>query len=374
MAFNELSTMFDASFPIFAFSHCRDVVVEVSRAGGVGVLGAARMSPEALRTELKHTEQVLGPAGLPYGVDLLFPLSSGPDPDGPVEVPDVDDLPKKQLTFAREVASRLGSEEQIDRDDGGISFAGAPVITRKRAREMADIALSFPIRTLVSGLGPVPEDIAERCKDQGVLIGGLVGDPKHALVHQAAGADFIIAEGTEAGGHTGPIATSVLVPDVVDAVAPLPVLAAGGIGTGRQIAAALAWGAQGVWIGSIWLTSHESDVEPYLQDRLLKAGSKDAVTSKVLSGKTIRMLRNEWTDAWEADGAPPTLPMPLQGVLSQSIMTTAMGQRNPRIATTPVGQIVSRMNSQRRTAELMHEMLTELLETLERLGGYVSTE
>jgi NAD(P)H-dependent flavin oxidoreductase YrpB (nitropropane dioxygenase family) len=182
-----------------------------------------------------------------------------------------------------------------------------------------------------------------------------------------------VAQGTEAGGHCGEISTMVLVPEVVDAVGPdIPVLAAGGIATGRQMAAAIALGAQGAWTGSMWLTVSEADTNPAALENMLAATSRDTVRSKAMTGKPARQLRTAWTDAWEAEDSPGTLPMPLQGILHQEA-----GRRTQRVGTReligfPVGQIVGRLNKVRPTKDVVREMVEEWIDTTERMASILS--
>src|SRR5581483_487841 len=191
----------------------------------------------------------------------------------------------------------------------------------------------------------------------------------HAEKQVAQGVDIIVAQGTEAGGHTGEIATMVLVPEVVDAVgANVPVLAAGGIGTGRQMAAALALGAQGAWTGSIWLTVAEADTSREALDNLVAADSRSTVRSRAMTGKPARQLRTAWTEAWEAEEAPKTLPMPLQFILWSYATRRITAAGNRELLGMPVGQIVSRMNKVRTAKEVIYDMIEEYIEVSERLN------
>ena len=269
---NELCRRLGIELPIFAFTHCRDVVVAVSRAGGIGVLGAAGFTPEQLGQELDWISARLGDK--PFGIDVIMPkkFESG-------EVPDLQSMiPAGHKAWIEDVLVRHGvAPLPADADAGahhGISG-----------------------KVMVNALGTPPADVLVECRARGILVGALAGKVKHALAHKHGGVDFVIAQGHEAGGHTGEITTMVLVPQVVDAVAPLPVLAAGGIANGRQVAAAMALGAAGVWCGSVWLTTPESEVAPLPKKKLLAAGSDATVRSRVISGKPARMLRSGWTDA-----------------------------------------------------------------------------
>lgn len=192
--------------------------------------------------------------------------------------------------------------------DHRLDGAGRPQPARRRLR-LPDPAAGQRPRL-------APADVVARAHDRDVLVAALAGSARHARKHKDAGIDVVVAQGYEAGGHTGEIASMVLTPEVVEAVDPLPVLAAGGIGSGRQAAAALALGAQGVWLGSVWLTTSEADMHsPALTRKLLAAGSGDTVRSRALTGKPARQLRTEWTDAWDGPDGPGALPMPLQGLL-----------------------------------------------------------
>jgi NAD(P)H-dependent flavin oxidoreductase YrpB (nitropropane dioxygenase family) len=153
---------------------------------------------------------------------------------------------------------------------------------------------------------------------------------QHAVRHVSGGVDVLVAQGTEAGGHTGEIATMVLTPDVVDAVAPAPVLAAGGIGTGRQIAAALALGAKGVWTGSIWLTVTEAATTEDERAQLIAATASDPVRSKSVTGQPVRQIRSTWTDAWSRPDAPPALQIPLQMMLVEDALADDLVPRGDR--------------------------------------------
>jgi NAD(P)H-dependent flavin oxidoreductase YrpB (nitropropane dioxygenase family) len=354
--------LFGVEFPIFAFSHCRDVVAAVSRAGGIGVLGAAMFTPEQLDLELEWIQNNCD--GRPYGVDVLFPSK--------YEGEDVEALRRKipdgHTEFLAELAQRFGVPER--RNPGEPSSLGggdALVTTHARAREQIDVALKYPIAVAVSALGPFPGDIDREFRERGANIGGLAGRVSHARKHVESGADFIVATSAEAAGHTGDIGLSVLIPEVVDAVSPTPVIAAGGIADGRQIAAALALGAEGVWTGSIWLTTEESDVDLALQERLLAAKSEDTVRSRCASGKPVRQLRTDWTQAWEAPGAPDPLPMPLQGLLVRDFLISAYEHKIDSVVGTPVGQVVGLMKTRTSVRSTMHKLMEQYVAASERV-------
>ncbi len=228
------------------------------------------------------------------------------------------------------------------------------------------------VKMLVNALGPPPKEIVDHCHEHGRLVGALVGSRQHAERQVNLGVDVIVAQGTEAGGHCGEISTMVLVPEVVDAVGDQAVvLAAGGIATGRQMAAALALGAQGAWTGSMWLTVAESDVAPDVTENLLAASSRDTVRSRAMTGKPARQLRTAWTEAWEQPGAPAPLPMPLQGLLYQPAATRIARSRVKEMHGSPVGQIVGRLDRVRPTKDVIFEMVEEWIETTHRMSKLI---
>jgi NAD(P)H-dependent flavin oxidoreductase YrpB (nitropropane dioxygenase family) len=242
-------------------------------------------------------------------------------------------------------------------------------------RSHVDVALKHPIKLLVNALGPPPKDVVDLAHRHGVRVAALVGTAQHARKQVEQGVDIIVAQGSEAGGHTGEIGTMVLVPEVVDAVAPVPVLAAGGIGSGRQAAAALALGADGIWTGSIWLTVEESDMTPVVRDKLLAASSRDTVRSRCMTGKPARQLRTAWTEAWEGPDSPGTLPMPLQFMLTSDAQARighyshVKTSRARELAGMPVGQIVGRMNDVKPSHQVIYEMVDEYVDAVKRLAG-----
>lgn len=368
----EICDQFEIDLPIFAFSHCRDVVAAVSRAGGMGVLGALAFTPEQLEIELRWIDEQVG--GRPYGVDVVMPASyAGADLDdgGDIEAALEAMIPEEHRRFVEELLERHGVPPL---PAGESPTRGLLGWTHGGARSQVDVALAHPIALLANALGPPPPDVTELAHAKGVPVAALVGDADQARKQVAAGVDVIVASGTEAGGHTGEISTMVLVPDVVDAVAPVPVLAAGGIGDGRQVAAALALGAQGVWTGSIWLTVVESDLPPVMRDKLLRAGARDTVRSRALTGKPARQLRTPWTEAWDDPAGPGALPMPLQFMLTAEALRRIGRSGNDALAGSPVGQIVGRMNSVRTTRDVVFDLADGAVRTIDRLAEQLHAE
>jgi NAD(P)H-dependent flavin oxidoreductase YrpB (nitropropane dioxygenase family) len=357
-------------YPIFAFSHCRDVVAAVSRAGGMGVLGALVFTPDELERELQWIDKNVD--GRPYGVDVVIPAAYVGKEQGDLEKVDLEKLvPEEHTRFLEQLLDRYDVPPLPDDVPRFESLLGW---TDSMGRALVDVAMGHPIKLLANALGPPPADVIDRAHAAGVQVAALVGRADQALKQHAAGVDIIVAAGYEAGGHTGEVSTMVLVPEVVESVAPLPVLAAGGIGSGRQIAAAIALGAQGVWTGSIWLTTHENDAEPMVTERLLAATSSDTVRSRCVTGKPARMLRSRYTEAWDSPESPGTLPMPLQflaGAEAEQRVRRAIQAGSPtaaELSITIAGQIVGSMKQLRPVRQVISDLVDEYFDTVERMA------
>ncbi|HYC21103.1 MAG TPA: nitronate monooxygenase family protein [Candidatus Bathyarchaeia archaeon] len=373
-----ITQMLGIDFPIFAFTHCRDVAAAVSSAGGVGVLGAVAHTPEQLDVDLKWIRERTG--GRPFGVDLLIPRKYAGKDEGGLGAADLKSmLPDEHRQWIDALLERYGvppmpGEAKTERVDRKLA------VDPKSMAPLIDVAFEHGIGLFASALGSPPAWLVERARKEHVPVAALAGRLDHATAHRDAGVDIVIAQGTEGGGHTGEIGTMVLVPQVVDAVAPIPVLAAGGIASGRQVAAALALGAEGVWCGSVWLTTHEAETTPAIKEKFLAATSDDTRRSRSLTGKPARMLRTEWTDAWDDPGAPAALPMPLQSMLvadaQRRIYRLAhqpdSGAR--RLVTYFVGQVVGQMNVAKPTRAVVGEMVEEFLDAMERLDGIIAQQ
>jgi NAD(P)H-dependent flavin oxidoreductase YrpB (nitropropane dioxygenase family) len=362
-------------FPIFAFTHCRDVAAAVSKAGGMGIFGVAAHSPAALRTELEWIENVIGDR--PYGVDLLLPGKFvGSEQKGGFAGSELDArIPAGHRRFVDELLARY----DVPPLPPGTELREEMQVGFDKQREVIEMLFEHRISLIASALGPPPAWMVEQGRAHGVKVAALAGTVEHARRHVEAGVDIVVAQGYEAGGHTGEIATMVLVPEVVDAVAPVPVLAAGGIGSGRQIAASLALGAQGVWIGSLWLTTEEAETHPVVKQKFLKARSSDTVRSRSLTGKPARQLRSAWTDAWEDPANPAPLPMPLQPRLVREAQARIRrsAHKSPgaaELANYFVGQIVGSMNQVKSVRSVMRELVSEYADTLERMEAWSGKE
>jgi len=354
-------------FPIFAFTHCRDVAAAVSKAGGLGVLGVAGHSLEHLRMELEWIEKEIGDK--PYGVDLLLPTKFVGSEEGGLDAAQLDArIPQEHRRFVEELLERYGVPPLPPDTKLSDEFS----VGYEKQRDVIELVFEHRISLIASALGPPPAWMIERGRAKGVRVAALAGTVEHARRHVEAGVDIVVAQGYEAGGHTGEIATMVLVPEVVDAVDPLPVLAAGGIGSGRQLTAALALGAQGVWIGSLWLTTEEAETHPVVKEKFLRASSRDTVRSRSLTGKPARQLRSAWTEAWEDPANPAPLPMPLQPrlVREAQMRIARSAHKSPgaaELANYFVGQIVGSMNQVKSVRAVIEELVQEYADTMERL-------
>jgi NAD(P)H-dependent flavin oxidoreductase YrpB (nitropropane dioxygenase family) len=375
--------MLSIEFPIFAFSHCRDVVAAVTNAGGYGVLGAVAHTPDELDIDLTWIEEQT--KGKPFGVDLLIPRKYAGASEGGAErkslkemIPDEHRAFLEKLLAAYEIPPLEQAVSNAAKPvGGGYKRAGLQVDPTSMA-PLIDVTFQHKTSLLASALGTPPAWLVEDAHSRGVKVAALAGTVGHALAHAEAGVDLIIAQGTEAGGHTGEISTLVLVPQVVDAVRPIPVLAAGGIGNGRQMAAALALGADGVWCGSIWLTTQEAETSGAVRSRMLDAQSQDTVRTKSVTGKPCRVLRSKWTEAWEADDAPVPLPMPVQSMLSDrprrriEAVAERPGSRAIELLSPFVGQVVGQMNVIKPARQVVLDMVEEFIGAWQRVDDMLA--
>jgi NAD(P)H-dependent flavin oxidoreductase YrpB (nitropropane dioxygenase family) len=367
----ELCEQLGIEFPIFAFTHCRDVVVAVSQAGGLGVLGAVGFSPEQLEIELQWIDEHIGDK--PYAVDIVIPGKyEGMEEVDPQKLEQQlrDMIPGQHREFVQKLLNEHGVPE-LPADEKRHELLGWTAAT---AQPQIDVILKHEkVKLVANALGTPPADVIQQIHGSGRLVAALCGKIHQALKHKEAGVDIIIAQGGEGGGHTGDIGSLVLWPQVIEAVAPTPVLAAGGIGTGRQVAAALALGAQGAWTGSLWLTVEEAETPRAQMDSLLQATSQDTVRSRAWTGKPCRMLRSEWTEAWERDDTPDPLGMPLQGMVTMEAIarTSRYADKGKAqdVAFNPVGQVVGQMNEIKSCREVIYDLVEGYVEATDRLAA-----
>ena len=376
---SKICEMLDIEFPLVAFTHCRDVVVAVSKAGGCGVLGAVGMSPEQLEKELKWIDEHID--GKPYGVDVLIPNKMV----GKDEKFDADKLakmiPQEYADFRTDVLANHGIDAPELRkiDTAGSSFAENT--QSDGAKALLDVAFKHPIKIIANALGVPPDWMIQMGKDNDCKVAALLGTAQHAINQVKAGVDILVVSGTEAGGHCGSVSTMVLIPEVHQAIQPygdVPILAAGGIVTGKQISAAMAMGASGAWSGSVWLTTIESEVDPIVKEKMVAANSSQTVRSRSRTGKHSRQLVTPWTQAWEAESAPEPLPMPLQPMVAEPALQkvnklAAGGHEGAQdLATYWVGQGVGLMNQSISASDVVQEFKEDFVNAYERLNNFIS--
>jgi NAD(P)H-dependent flavin oxidoreductase YrpB (nitropropane dioxygenase family) len=377
---SRICEMLDIEFPLVAFTHCRDVVVAVSKAGGCGVLGAVGMSPEQLEKELKWIDEHID--GKPYGVDVLIPNKMV----GKDEKFDADKLakmiPQEYADFRTDVLETHGIDAPELRkiDTGGSGFAQNT--QSDGAKALLDVAFKHPIKIIANALGVPPDWMIQMGKDNDCKVAALLGTAEHAINQVKAGVDILVVSGTEAGGHCGSVSTMVLIPEVHQAIQPygdVPILAAGGIVTGKQMAAAMAMGASGAWCGSVWLTTIESEVEPVIKEKMVAANSSQTVRSRSRTGKHSRQLVTPWTQAWEAENAPEPLPMPLQPMVAEPALQkvnklAAGGHEGAQdLATYWVGQGVGLMNESISASDVVQDFKEDFINAYERLNNFLES-
>jgi NAD(P)H-dependent flavin oxidoreductase YrpB (nitropropane dioxygenase family) len=370
--------MLGIEFPLLAFSHCRDVVAAVSRAGGFGVLGATIHTPETIEQELKWIDDHVD--GKPYGVDVLIPENISTAGEKDVTWNSLEArVPPEHRDFTR----KLLKTYDIELTTTPVPANRPQPFDAQCALEVLDASFRHPIRLIANALGVPPKTMIDMGKTHGVPVAALVGAKEHALRQVAAGVDILVVQGTEAGGHCGEVSTMVLVPEVIKAIKPIrdvPVLAAGGIMTGRQMAACMAMGAAGVWTGSVWLATVESETSEIFREKMIAASSRDAVRSKGRTGKPARQLRSVWTDAWDRGGpdSPGALPMPLQSILSRDAFNSidraaAAGNAKARdLVSYFVGQGVGLVDSVKSAGAVVQEFKEDFAEAVEHMNALVA--
>ena len=379
MSMNRLCALTGAEFPLFAFSHCRDVVAAVSRAGGFGVLGATRFTPEQLEEELAWIDAHVD--GAPYGVDVL--------------VPEVVDSRVRELadnrsrakaidpSYQRFVNSVLGAHDIVPEAQMPI-LAERMGITPENGLALMEVAFRHPIRLIANALGVAPASMIAEGRQRGVPVAALVGAKEHAIRQAEAGVDIIVAQGTEAGGHCGEVSTLVLVPEVVRALEKaghdIPVLAAGGIMTGGQMAGMMAAGAQGAWTGSVWLATPEAETSEAFREKMVAARSRDTVRSRSRTGKPARQLNTPWQEAWDAPDGPGSLPMPLMGMVSEPAFAriereAAAGNAKAReLVSYFVGQGVGLVDQVRSSRQVVQDFREEFIDAVTGLASIAGIE
>ena len=365
-------------FPLFAFSHCRDVVAAVTKAGGFGVFGATNLSGPELEIELNWIDSQVN--GMPYGVDLIVPNNFVGKGENLSDEDMLGKIPQSHKDFAHNILENNGIDvdpHELEEDRKNHLRFGKNM-TPEGAHESLTVAFKHPIKMIVNALGMPPKQMVDMAKDAGVKVGALVGAKKHAINQINAGVDILIVAGGEAGGHCGEVSSMVLIPEVYNAIKDIkdvPILAAGGIASGSQMAAAMAMGASGAWCGSVWLTTTEAETNPIVKEKMLSASSADTVRSKSRTGKHSRQLRSPWTDAWENSDQVQPLPSPVQPLVAEPALrkldklSLAGNKQAADLATYWVGQAVGLMNETKSAGEVVQDFKTDFIEAYERLNG-----
>ena len=364
----QICDQFGIEFPLFAFSHCRDVVAAVTNAGGFGVLGGVAFRPDQLEQELCWIDDHVN--GKPYGVDIIVPAKF----EGKGE-----NLSERIPAEHRDFINQLLTDHDIEVEELRVASSA---LSGDTGQSLLEVSLNHPIKMMANALGVPPDYMIEAGKERGIPVAALVGAKEHAIKQVKAGVDLIVAQGTEAGGHCGEVTTLVLIPEVLDAISEIPggrdvpVLAAGGIVTGRQMAACVAMGAAGAWTGSVWLTTEEAETEPHTKQKMLAASSRDTVRSAGRTGKPSRQLRSDWTDAWAPNpGGRQPLGLPLQAMIAEPALRRIdrlAGNGHPgaqALATYFVGQGVGLMNKVKPAREVVLEFIEDYVAAAERLSG-----
>lgn len=354
--------MFGIEFPIFAFSHCKDVVAAVTNAGGIGVLGELGRGPDEIAQDIQWVRDRVGDK--PFGVDLVFPASAPPTAD---RAQIAEEIPPEHKRFVQSIKERYQVPDPGPapvRPEG----AGGGLFSQEAARKQLDAVIEVGVPLFVAGLGN-PAFIIEAAHARGIKVAGLVGRTRQARREVEAGIDLLIAQGYDAGGHTGEVGTFTLIPQVVAAAEGTPVLAAGGVGTGRHLAAALCLGAAGVWSGTLWLASRESDVDMIIKEKILAATEEDTLRTRASSGKPMRQIKSQWAVEWESPAAPKTLPLPMQGQLVADIERAIREHKVEPLMWTPAGQVVGAIHEIKPCRDIVFDMVDEAREVFEGLAG-----
>nr|QIO36885.1 nitronate monooxygenase [Bradyrhizobium sp. 1(2017)] len=364
---NRVTEMFGIEVAIFGFTHKPEVAIEVTNAGGMGALAASYYQPDELERILTDMDEKT--SGRPYCIDVLFANKVG-------QVVPMSErlsaLPKEHLDFVENVMDEAGIPPLPPEVEAEMLREKPPGHghTEEGVLEVLEVVVRHPqAKFVLSAMGAPPPYVVERLHRKGIMVGAMAGSAEHAIKHVQSGVDLIVAQGSEAGGHTGTISSMVLWPEVVDSVAPIPVLAAGGVGSGRHVAAAFALGAEGVWCGTIWLGSSESELSPEMRKRFISARSQDAIQRKYDTGKPLRGLRSKWTDAWDAPGAPQPLPLAAQKLLVAPALKRLELANAVDYLGYMSGQIVGRIKEERPTRRIMEEMKSEYLAVLKSLAS-----
>lgn len=355
----KLCDMLEIEFPIISFTHCKDVAVSVINSGAFAVLGEAMHTPDEIAADIRWIRERVG--GKPFGVDLVLPASVPPSAS-------LEELEKQIPETHRAFARQIKEKYDVPDPKGPIALHQWGGLNQEMARAQLDVLLDERVPVICSGLGS-PAFILDAAHERGTRIFGLIGKTRQAKRQIEAGVDAVIAQGYDAAGHTGAMGTFSIVPEVVSIAGDTPVIAAGGVTTGRHLAAALCLGAVGVWTGTLWLASRESDVDMIVKEKLLAATADDTSYSRCISGMTMRTLRCPWTEEWSKGDAPPVLPAPYQMLLSSDYIQGANDHRREDLMTEAAGQGVGFVTAMKPARQIVLDVVEEALTAFEDLTG-----
>lgn len=345
----KLCELLEVELPIVCFTHCREVAVAATHAGAFAVLGEALRTMEEIERDIRFVREGVG--GRAFGIDLVLPQSS-PRSGTPDEL--YAEIPAEQRAYADSIKQRYHvpdpTHDVVLRQWGGLNA--------KIARAQIEVLLDEQVPVIATGLG-APDFLFDEARARGIKLIGLIGARRQAVRQIERGADLIVAQGFDAAGHTGGVGTFSIVPSVVEAAGEVPVIAAGGVTSGRHLAASLCLGAAGVWCGTAWLASEESDVDPLIKQRILGADGDETSRTACISGKTMRVLKCPWTEEWEREEAPKVLRSPYQMLLTSHYLQGANDARRPDLMTEAVGQGVAFVKRSQPVAEIVAEMASE---------------
>jgi NAD(P)H-dependent flavin oxidoreductase YrpB (nitropropane dioxygenase family) len=354
--------MLGIEFPVVAFTHCKDVAVAVINSGGFAVLGEAMHTPDDIASDIKWIRDRVD--GKPFGIDLVLPASVPPTGS-------LDELMSKIPETQRKFAQEIKEKYDVPDPKGPIDLHQWGGLNQEMARAQLEVLLDERVPVIASGLGS-PVFILEAAHERGIKVFGLVGKARQAKRQLEAGVDAVIAQGYDAAGHTGGVGTFSIVPEIAAMAGDTPIIAAGGVTTGRHLAAALCLGASGVWTGTLWLASRESDIDMIIKERLLAATVEDTSYGTSISGMTMRVLKCPWTEEWAKPEAPDVLPAPYQMLLSSDYIQGANDNRREDLMTEAAGQGVGFVTSMKPARQILFDLVEEALATFEEVVGELS--
>ena len=349
--------MLGIEFPIIAFTHCKDVAVAVINAGGFAVLGEAMHTPDEISADIKWIRDRVD--GKPFGIDLVLPASVPPTGD-------LEDLKSKIPESHKKFAQEIKEKYNVPDPKGQIDLHTWGGLNQEMARAQLEVLLDERVPVIASGLGS-PVFLLETAHERGIKVFGLVGKARQAKRQLEAGVDAVIAQGYDAAGHTGNVGTFSIVAQVAAMAGDTPIIAAGGVTTGRHLAAALCLGASGVWTGTLWLASRESDIDMIIKERLLAATADDTSFGDSISGMTMRVLKCPWTEEWAKPEAPDALSAPYQMLLSADYIQSANDHRREDLMFEACGQGVSFVTAMKPARQIVADMVEETLDVFDEL-------